>query len=77
MRRDVEFQADGVTLCGWLYKPSKGKKPFPTVVMAHGFSGVKEMALDKYAESFVKKGLAVLVYDNRCLGKSGGNLDRI
>jgi uncharacterized protein len=72
MRRDIEFKADGVTLKGWLYKPNKGKSPFPTVVMAHGFSGVKEMTLDKYAEVFVDAGLAVLVYDNRCLGASGG-----
>lgn len=73
MRRDIEFKADGVTLRGWLYKPTRGKGPFPTVVMAHGFSGVKEMTLDKYAEVFSKAGLAVLVYDNRCLGASGGS----
>ena len=72
MRRDIEFNADGVKLRGWLYKPNKGKKPFPTVVMAHGFSGIKEMGLDLYAEVFAKAGLAVLVYDNRCLGSSGG-----
>lgn len=72
MRRDIEFKSEGVTLRGWLYKPSRGKSPFPTVVMAHGFSGVKEMGLDQYAEVFCKAGLAVLVYDNRCLGTSDG-----
>jgi cephalosporin-C deacetylase-like acetyl esterase len=72
MRRNIEFKADGVTLRGWLYKPNKGKKPFPIVAMAHGFSGIKEMGLDLYAEVFAKAGLAVLVYDNRCLGSSGG-----
>lgn len=71
MRKDIEFNADGVTLRGWFYKP-KGKGPFPCVVMAHGFSGVKEMSLDKYAEVFSAAGLAVLVYDNRCLGTSDG-----
>lgn len=39
MRRDIDFKSEGLTLRGWLYKPSKGKGPFPTVVMAHGFSG--------------------------------------
>ena len=73
MRRDIEFKADGVTLRGWLYKPAKGKGPFPTIVMAHGFSGVKEMDLDKYADVFSKAGHAVLVYDNRCLGSSDGS----
>lgn len=70
-RRNVEFNADGVTLRGWFYTPA-GQGPFPTVVMAHGFSGVKEMTLDKYAEVFSAAGLAVLVYDNRNLGESGG-----
>lgn len=71
MRKNVEFKSDGITLKGWLFKP-KGRGPFPTVVMAHGFSGVKEMGLDDYAEAFVAGGLAALVYDNRCLGESGG-----
>lgn len=72
MRRDIEFKSEGTKLRGWLYKPSRGKAPFPTVVMAHGFSGVKEQGLDQYAEVFSKGGLAVLVYDNRCLGASDG-----
>lgn len=71
MRRNIEFKSEGITLRGWLYKP-KGRSPHPTVVMAHGFSGVKEMDLDRYAEVFCDAGLAVLVYDNRCLGASGG-----
>ena len=72
MRQDVEFNADGVTLRGWLYTPDAGTGPFPTVILAHGFSGVKEMGLDKYAEVFAAGGLAALVYDNRCLGSSDG-----
>jgi cephalosporin-C deacetylase-like acetyl esterase len=72
MRKDIEFNADGVTLRGWFYKPKKGKGPFPCVVMAHGFSGVKEMSLDKFAEVFSAAGMCVLVYDNRCLGASDG-----
>jgi cephalosporin-C deacetylase-like acetyl esterase len=72
MRRDIEFNADGVTLRGWFYTPDRGKGPFATVVMAHGFSGVKEMDLDKYADTFCAGGLGVLVYDNRCLGASDG-----
>lgn len=72
MRRDIEFNADGVTLRGWFYTPESGQGPFPTVVVAHGFSGVKEMTLDEYAEVFRAAGLAVLVYDNRNLGASDG-----
>jgi fermentation-respiration switch protein FrsA (DUF1100 family) len=72
MRRDIEFQSEGLTLRGWLYVPDGAKKPVPTIVMAHGFSCLKEMFLDKYAEVFVKDGLAVLVYDNRSFGDSDG-----
>jgi dienelactone hydrolase len=46
MRQDIEFDAEGVTLRGWLYRPDAAAGPVPTVVMAHGFSAVKEMYLD-------------------------------
>jgi uncharacterized protein len=72
-RRDIEFPAhDGVTLRGWLYRPEGGDAPGPGVVMAHGFSATKEMALDRYADVFVDGGLTVLVYDHRGLGASEG-----
>ena len=72
MRQDIEFNAEGTTLRGWLYTPDSGSRPFPTIVMAHGFSAVKEMYLDSYAESFAKVGLAALVFDNRNFGASDG-----
>ena len=72
MRRDIEFNADGVTLRGWFYTPDTGKGPFPVVVMAHGFTATKEMTLDRYAEVFAAGGIAALVYDNRCLGDRDG-----
>src|SRR5919205_1045220 len=72
MRQDVEFQAEGPRLRGWLYIPAEGGPPFPTVVMAHGFSAVKEMYLDRFAEAFAEVGLASLVFDNRNFGASEG-----
>src|SRR5579875_2867225 len=72
MRRDVAFDAEGVTLRGWLYTPDSAAAPFPTVVMAHGFSAVKEMYLDRFAEAFAEAGLAALVFDNRNFGASDG-----
>src|SRR3954451_11015916 len=72
MREDVEFVADGVTLRGWLYTPDGVGGPSPTIVMAHGFSAVKEMYLDRFAEAFAAAGLAALVYDNRNFGASDG-----
>ena len=72
MRSDIEFDANGVCLRGWLYLPDNTPEPYPLVVMAHGFSGVKEQGLDDYAAVFCGAGLAVLVYDHRNLGASDG-----
>lgn len=40
--------------------------------MVHGFSAVKEMYLDKYAEAFAQAGFASIVFDNRGFGASDG-----
>lgn len=71
-RRDIEFDAEGVTLRGWFYGADAASSPAATVVMAHGFSAVKEMYLDKYAETFAAAGLNALVFDNRNFGASDG-----
>jgi dienelactone hydrolase len=72
MRQDIEFDAEGVTLRGWLYLPDGAGGPVPTVVMAHGFSAVKEMFLDSFAEAFAAGGLGAVVFDNRNFGASDG-----
>ena len=73
MRKDIDFKTeDGVTLRGWLYLPDHAAGPVPTVVMAHGFSAVKEMYLDRFAEVFATGGLGALVFDNRNFGASEG-----
>jgi hypothetical protein len=72
MRNDIEFAGcGGTTLRGWFYVPEVSL-PAPAVVMAHGFSAVKEMALDRFARVFCDAGMAVLVYDHRNLGASEG-----
>jgi len=40
--------------------------------MAHGYSAVKEMYLDKFAEVFAASGLGAIVFDNRNFGASDG-----
>ncbi|MBU2580626.1 MAG: alpha/beta hydrolase [Alphaproteobacteria bacterium] len=73
MRKDIEFKTDdGTTLRGWHYTPDSGAGPWPTIVMAHGFSAVKEMYLDRFAELFAEAGLASVVFDNRNFGASDG-----
>jgi fermentation-respiration switch protein FrsA (DUF1100 family) len=71
-RRDIEFDAEGVLLRGWFYPARGSSGRAPTVVMAHGFSAVKEMYLDSFAEVFAAAGLNALVFDNRNFGASDG-----
>ena len=73
MRKDIEFKTeDGIKLCGWHYLPEKRTGKVPTIVMAHGFSAVKEMYLDRFADAFAAAGLGALVFDNRNFGASDG-----
>ena len=74
MRRDITFKSDGIDLAGWLYLPeeSMGNGSWPVIVMANAFTAVKEIYLSNYAERFAAAGLAVLVFDYRNFGDSGG-----
>lgn len=71
LRHHVDFESCGATLRGWLYR-ADGEGPRPGVVMAHGFTAVKEMFLDRYAEVFARAGFTTLVYDHYGFGDSGG-----
>ena len=71
MRRDVTFGSEGAELSGWFYAPP-ADPPWPLVVMAHGFSATRHMVADRYAEALHAAGLAVLLYDHRGFGQSGG-----
>jgi fermentation-respiration switch protein FrsA (DUF1100 family) len=72
MRQDIAFDAEGTTLRGWLYVSDKATGPAPAIVMCHGYSAVKELFLDAFAEVFCEAGFCALVYDNRNLGASDG-----
>ncbi|MBZ0331211.1 alpha/beta hydrolase [Halomonas sp. ANAO-440] len=73
MKKNVTFKTeDGTELVGWFFQATQN--PAPCIVMAHGFSATKEMHLSGFAETFQAAGMNVLVYDNRNLGESGGEL---
>jgi hypothetical protein len=73
-RRDVTFTSEGARCAAWFYLPGdlKSGEKRPAVVMAHGWTAVKEMYLDSFAERFAKAGFVVLVFDYRGLGASEG-----
>jgi uncharacterized protein len=74
MRREVTFPSQGLTCAGWLYVPDglRNGEECPAIVMAHGFSAVKEMYLSNFAERFEEAGFVVLVFDYRYFGDSEG-----
>lgn len=71
-RDDIAFTAEGgVTLRGALYRPD-GAGPYPAITMAHGYGGVKEHGILRFAEAFAADGFVVLVHDHRNFGASDG-----
>lgn len=71
-RADVTFESRDVTCAGYLYLPDPMTGTVPCVVMAHGFSGTRNLGLTAYAERFAAAGMAVLVFDYAYFGASGG-----
>jgi dienelactone hydrolase len=65
--QDVKFESQGVTLAGSILMP---KKPFAAVVIVHGSDPVKREM--EFAKRLAKEGIAVLTYDKRGVGESGG-----
>ena len=71
-RRDVEFQVEGADhLRGWLFLP-EASGPHPAISMAHGYAGVKEHGLERFARAFAEGGFVVLLHDHRTFGASDG-----
>ena len=71
---EVFFDSGGQPCAATLYRPAKGDRLVPCVVMGHGTSGTRDLGLVAYAERFATAGLAVLVFDYRHFGASGGTL---
>jgi fermentation-respiration switch protein FrsA (DUF1100 family) len=74
MRQDIMFMSCGLRCSGWLYLPDTlaSEDKVPAIVMAHGYSAVKEMYLSNYAERFADAGFITLVFDYRYFGDSKG-----
>jgi uncharacterized protein len=72
-RRNIEFSVDGGDrLRGWLFLPSKRNGKVPAISMAHGYAGVKEHGLERFAHAFADAGFVALVHDHRNFGASDG-----
>lgn len=64
---DITFISEGVLLAGTLYSPTD---PQAAIVLVHGSGQEKRMT--QFAERLASHGIAVLTYDKRGVGESGG-----
>jgi dipeptidyl aminopeptidase/acylaminoacyl peptidase len=82
---EVSFESQGITLAGTLTTP-KGEGPWPAVVLitgsgaqdrdenSPGLGGLKLGIFRTIADTLTRRGIAVLRYDDRGIGGSGGSL---
>ena len=68
----VTFEVDGTPVRASLYLPDDLSIAVPAVVMANGAGGTKDMVVPDYAARFRDAGFAVLAFDYRYWGESGG-----
>jgi uncharacterized protein len=70
---EIKFQSGHVTLAGVLSVPSS-TSPLPAIILNHGArSGYTREFIRPFVERFTHDGLAVLIYDKRGTGGSGGH----
>jgi dipeptidyl aminopeptidase/acylaminoacyl peptidase len=76
--RLVTLEVDGLNIVGRLYLPA-GDMPYPTVCICHGIPAKVPDPSDRgyalLAEQICSSGFAVLIFNFRGKGDSGGNLD--
>jgi len=74
----LNLELDDINIIGQLYLPA-GDMPYPTVCACHGIpAGIpdpNDRGYASLAEQFCSNGLAVLIFNFRGTGASGGNLD--
>ncbi len=73
--KEVNFESNNQTLVGNLYLPDdyqEGDK-LPGVIVTGAWTTVKEQMPATYAEELAERGYAVLAFDFRNWGESGGN----
>ena len=71
MPEALTFDSGGVPCAAALYRPAPAGAAVPCVVMGHGFTGTQDQ-LAEHAAGLAEHGLAVLTFDYRRFGRSGG-----
>lgn len=69
---DVEIRSGGDVCRAWFFSPLRAEQPSPCIVMGHGFGLTRHCGLRELALDFARAGYAVLLFDYRGFGDSGG-----
>lgn len=72
LAQDLAFPCGESRCVGTLTTPAEGAGPWPAVVLAHGFTGERDMGLPVVAERLAQSGFAAFSFDYRGWGDSGG-----
>jgi pimeloyl-ACP methyl ester carboxylesterase len=72
METRVEFNSEGETLVGTLFRPDGVEGPLPTVIAAGGWCYTKEIVIPHVARISGAQGIQFLGFDYRGFGESSG-----
>lgn len=72
MIKEIVLNEMAPLIAAHLYLPEAGRRPYPAVVMAPGFGGVKEMLIPHYANALAAAGIATIAVDYPNFGASYG-----
>lgn len=78
MEKNINIRSGRYNLSGVLHIPDKGEKPYPVVVMFHGFTGHKaesHFLFTKTARALCSRGIGVLRFDFMGSGDSEGQFE--
>lgn len=78
-RIPLPFFSDGHRLDADLHLPDDGGSgaPYPVIVAASGYQGLKVIHPERFARAFIPRGYAVLAFDYRGFGESEGERGRL
>ncbi len=78
VKKAIVLEVEGINISGQLYLPTD-KAPYPAVCVCHGIparvSDPEDRGYPLLAERICREGFAVLIFNFRGTGASGGNLD--
>lgn len=58
-------------------RSTEGRAKKPTIILCHGFCGIREILLPDFAEAFTRSGFSTITFDYRGFGDSEGERGRL